>query len=116
MGLREMGRPYYRELAAGYRERRDVLVAGLQEAGFRCHPPQGAYYVLADFSDLSKEDDVTFARTLTRAARVAPVPGSSFFSEGSRGASLVRFAFCKRLETLQAAADRLRRFAAGGGG
>lgn len=114
--LRGLGRPYYAELTEGYRERRDVLVAGLQEAGFRCRPPQGAYYVLADFSDLSREDDTAFARTLTREAGVAPVPGSSFFSEPSRGASVVRFAFCKRLETLQAAAGRLRRFAAAGGG
>jgi len=113
-GLRELGRPYYAERAAGYRQRRDVLVAGLQEAGFGCALPQGAYYVLADFSELSREDDVTFSRTLTREAGVAPVPGSSFFSEPSRGRRLVRFAFCKRIETLEEAAGRLRRFAAAG--
>lgn len=115
VGLRELGRPYYRELAEGYRERRDTLVAGLQAAGFGCRAPQGAYYVLADFSALSDEDDATFARTLTREAGVAPVPGSSFFSEADRGKSLVRFAFCKRLETLQEAAERLRRFGGAGG-
>ncbi|UCC25965.1 MAG: aminotransferase class I/II-fold pyridoxal phosphate-dependent enzyme [Gemmatimonadales bacterium] len=110
VGLRELGRPYYASLAEAYRERRDTLVAGLQAAGFQCTPPQGAYYVLADFSNLSRQDDRAFSRVLTREAGVAPVPGSSFFSEGARGSRLVRFAFCKRLETLQEAAERLRRF------
>jgi aminotransferase len=114
-GLRELGRPYYEELARGYRERRDVLVPALQEAGFECAAPQGAYYVLADFSRLSDLDDAAFALALTRDAGVATVPGSSFYSSPDRGRSLTRFAFCKRLETLEDAADRLRRFAAAGG-
>jgi aminotransferase len=115
VGLRELGRPYYASLAEGYQERRDTLVAGLKAAGFECTAPQGAYYVLADFSSLSREDDDAFSRTLTRQAGVTPVPGSSFFSEASRGSRLVRFAFCKRLETLQEAAHRLRRFGGAGG-
>ena len=90
-------------------------MAGLKAAGFECTAPQGAYSVLADFSRLSREDDDAFSRTLTRQAGVTPVPGSSFFSEASRGSRLVRFAFCKRLETLQEAAERLRRFGGAGG-
>jgi len=83
-------------------------VSALQDAGFACVPPEGAYYVLADFSALSAEDDTTFAKRLTREAGVASVPGSSFFSEPSRGRSVVRFAFCKRVETLREAGERLR--------
>ena len=105
---------YYAALASEYRERRDVLVPALLQAGFRCVPPQGAYYVLADFSDLSSADDQRFARLLAREAGVAPVPGSSFYSEPPGGSTLVRFAFCKRLETLHEAGERLRRFAAAG--
>jgi aminotransferase len=112
--LETLGPEYYQTLAAEYRARRDLLIPALQRAGFRCAAPQGAYYVLADFSELSRADDQSFARALARDAGVAPVPGSSFFSEPARGRSLVRFAFCKRLETLEAAGERLERYASAG--
>jgi aspartate/methionine/tyrosine aminotransferase len=112
--LETLDSEYYAALASEYRERRDVLVPALREAGFRCVPPQGAYYVLADFSDLSRADDQQFARLLAREAGVASVPGSSFYSEPTGGSTQVRFAFCKRLETLHEAGERLRRFAAEG--
>ena len=105
---------YYRSLAADYRARRALLVEALQHAGLDCVAPQGSYYVLADFSAISRTDDQAFARLLAREAGVVPVPGSSFFSEPDRGKTLVRFAFCKRLETLEEAGERLRRFAAAG--
>jgi aminotransferase len=111
VGLDELGDDYYEGMVADYRERREVLVTALQDAGFACRAPEGAYYVLADFSGLSSEDDTTFAKRLTREARVASVPGSSFFSVPDRGRSLVRFAFCKRVETLREAGRRLRDFA-----
>lgn len=115
-GLRELGSDYYATLQAEYRERRDVLVDALRAAGFRCRAPEGAYYVLADFSALSPEDDVTFAKRLTREAGVAPVPGSSFFHGTGGGRSLVRFAFCKRIETLRDAGARLLAYAASASG
>ncbi len=114
VGLDELGAEYYQALVADYAQRREVLVSALRDAGFRCAVPEGAYYVLADFGALSDEDDTTFAKRLAREARVAAVPGSSFFSKPERGHSLVRFAFCKRLETLQEAGDRLRAFAGAG--
>ena len=60
-------------MTAEYAERREVLVSALQDAGFGCQAPQGAYYVLADFSALSDEDSMTFGRRLTAEAGVAPV-------------------------------------------
>ncbi len=114
VGIERLGRDYYAGLVTQYRERGDLLLRALQDAGFRCKAPEGAYYILADFSDLSDEDDTTFAKRLAREARVASVPGSSFFSVPERGHSLVRFAFCKRLETLEEAGERLRRFAGRG--
>ncbi|HEU4564667.1 MAG TPA: aminotransferase class I/II-fold pyridoxal phosphate-dependent enzyme [Gemmatimonadaceae bacterium] len=98
---------YYNHMALDYRRRRDLLVAALDEAGFAFSVPQGAYYVLADFSALSDHVDVEFAKWMTREIGVATVPGSSFYHERERGRSLVRFAFCKRLETLERAAERL---------
>jgi aspartate/methionine/tyrosine aminotransferase len=98
---------YYASLADAYRERRDVLVGALEDAGFRCHVPHGAYYVMTDITALTDEDDVTFARRLTVSPGVATVPGSSFYSRPELGRSKIRFAFPKKLETLRAAAERL---------
>jgi aminotransferase len=110
VGMDELGRDYYDGMIEDYRERRGILVDALRAAGFRCNTPQGAYYVLADFSALSDEDDTTFAKRLTREGGVATVPGSSFFSVPERGRSLVRFAFCKKADTLREAGERLRAF------
>ena len=66
---------------------------------------------MTDIRDLTSDDDVTFARRLIAEAGVAGVPGSSFFSRPELGATKVRFAFPKRLETLAAAAERLSRLA-----
>ena len=112
--LETLGKDYYSQLTSDYRERRDVLLAALERAGFRCVSPDGAYYVLADFSEISRADDRSFALELTRAVGVASVPGSSFFSAPEAGRTLVRFAFCKRLETLHEAGERLARYAAAG--
>ncbi len=98
---------YYASLAASYRERRDVLVAALDDAGFKTYVPDGAYYVMTDISGLTSDDDVTFARALTASPGVATVPGSSFYSRPELGRSKIRFAFPKKLETLNAAAERL---------
>ena len=106
-GLDGLARSYYDELAASYRRRRDLLVAALRATGFRCTPPEGAYYVLADYSALSGEDDVAFARRLVVEHGVASVPGSSFFARPDPSRQLVRFAFCKTDDVLEEAARRL---------
>lgn len=98
---------YYSALADRYLERRDVLIASLEAAGFRTFVPKGAYYVMTDIAGLTDEDDVTFARRLTASPGVATVPGSSFYSRPELGRSKIRFAFPKKLETLEAAAERL---------
>jgi aminotransferase len=98
---------YFNSLSLDYRERREVLSGMLTEAGFRFTQPEGAYYTLADFSELSDEDDVTFAKWMAKEIGVATVPGSSFYSNPADGRNQVRFAFCKKLETLHAAGERL---------
>jgi aminotransferase len=101
---------YYQGLADEYRARRDFLAQPLRDAGFKFAMPAGAYYFFADFSALSKDDDVTFAKWMAREIGVATVPGSSFFRPGApEGRKYVRFAFCKRQETLEAAVERLAR-------
>ena len=105
--LETLGDDYYRALADSYRRRRDLMVEALRTAGFRCIPPAGAYYILADFSDISEEADTLFARDLARNAGVASVPGSSFFANPADGHTLVRFAFCKSESLLRQAGSRL---------
>ena len=98
---------YYETLVRDYRGRRDALLPALREAGFRVSDPAGAYYVMTDIRDLTDEDDTAFAMRLIREVGVAAVPGSSFYSRPELGRTKLRFAFPKRLETLQVAADRL---------
>ena len=71
----------------------------------RC--PEGAYYVLADFSELSDKDDVEFALWLARRSASRRVPGSSFYHAGAGRGNMIRFAFCKKQETLERAAERI---------
>jgi aspartate/methionine/tyrosine aminotransferase len=99
---------YYEQLARSYRARRDRLLPTLQQAGFKVFVPRGAYYIMTDIEGFGFEDDVRFAQHLVKHVGVAVVPGSSFYSDPRDGARQVRFAFCKRDATLDAAAERLR--------
>ncbi|MEO8448360.1 MAG: aminotransferase class I/II-fold pyridoxal phosphate-dependent enzyme [Gemmatimonadota bacterium] len=105
--METLGRDYYDTLALEYRARRDLLVPALREAGFECIAPDGAYYILADFTALSDLPADEFARWLTIKGGVATVPGTSFFSDPARGKHLTRFAFCKTEDLLRSAVERL---------
>ena len=109
VGMETLGRDYYDGLVRDYRRRRDILCPGLLSAGFRCQVPEGAYYVMADFSGLSDLPDDEFSMWLTAEHGVAPVPGSSFYSRPEMGRKYVRFAFCKTEEMLQQAVEQLQR-------
>ncbi len=100
---------YYAELSSGYADRRDRMLAMLERTGFRSFRPAGAYYVMADISGFGFPDDVAFARHLVEQVGVAVVPGSSFFDHPENGKQIVRFCFCKKYETLEAAEEKLRR-------
>jgi aminotransferase len=107
VAVRSFGSSFYDDLSAAYRARRDILQPALVTAGFRCSAPQGAYYILADFSGLSDLSDTDFAVWLSREAGVTPVPGSSFYHDPAAGRSMVRFVFCKTDDILYEAARRL---------
>ena len=100
---------YYSALAHTYQQKRDLLLGILEDAGFRCYVPKGAYYIMCDMSGFGFRDDVTFARYLVEDIGVGAVPGSSFFSDPADGAHLIRFCFAKKPETLAAAAERLQK-------
>jgi N-succinyldiaminopimelate aminotransferase len=93
-----------------YTARRDFLVAALKEAGLQVVVPRGTYFIYAAFGNVYEGDDREFGYWLTREHGVAALPPSSFYHEGiEEGRRLTRFAFCKQMETLEAAAERLRR-------
>ncbi len=101
---------YYAQLKSDYLARREKMMAILEEARFTAQPPEGAYYVMADFGAWNFDgDDFAFARYLPEHYGVAVVPGSSFYATPGMGKRSVRFAFAKKLETLDAAAERLRK-------
>jgi aminotransferase len=100
---------YYAALQEEYRAKRDFIVPVLQGAGFKCGFPEGAYYVMTDISNFGFKDDIEFTKHMIREIGVAVVPGSSFYYDKSLGSQKVRFCFCKRDETLEAAAERLER-------
>ncbi len=100
---------YYQKLAAGYLARRDRTLGILEQAGFQCFKPAGAYYIMTDVSAFGFPDDMAFARYLVEEIGVAVVPGSSFYDNPADGSRQVRFTFCKTDQTLDAAGERLAR-------
>jgi aminotransferase len=100
---------FYQILAKEYQERRNFLLRVLEDVGFRVYRPDGAYYIMTDVSSLSFSDDVAFAYYLVEKIGLATVPGSSFYSVPSRGATKIRFCFSKKMETLKQAAEKLKK-------
>lgn len=104
---------YYEQMRSDYQQRRDLTIDFLTELGFTPVVPEGAYYTMAGYAELPIEqaawDSTRFALWLTREIGVAVVPGKNFYSQPGYGEQTVRFAFPKKLETLHAAAERLRK-------
>jgi aspartate/methionine/tyrosine aminotransferase len=105
-----LGAEYYRRLAEDYGARRDYF-CGILPEDFRVYRPTGAYYVMTDVAAFGFSDDVSFSRHLVEKAGVATVPGSAFYSRPELGRIQIRFCFPKKMETLEQAAERLRKFA-----
>ncbi len=104
---------YYNNLQKEYQRKRDFIVPVLQDVGLKCDAPDGAYYVMAEIADFGFKDDLEFTKYLIREIGVACVPGSSFYKDAESGKNFVRFCFCKKDETLQAAAERLQKLKKG---
>lgn len=88
-----------------YRKRRDLLLSGLNELGFTCSPPAGAFYAFPDVSKLSS-DSREAAEILLDRAQVATVPGAVF---GPHGEGHVRFSFSTSIETIEGGLESMRR-------
>lgn len=102
------GPEFFDDLRAGYEQKRAFLLEALQQVGFGCVVPEGAYYIMADIRPLTDMDDLTFSRHLIEKVGVASVPGSSFHNDRELGRNYVRFTFSKSEATLAEAALRLK--------
>lgn len=102
---------YFDELTAGYHQRRDIMMSTLEELGFSAILPEGAYYTMADYTELdipqASWDSTRFAHWMTTEIGVAVVPGTSFYSLPGYGRQSIRFAFPKKVVTLREAAERM---------
>ncbi|TVQ51424.1 MAG: aminotransferase class I/II-fold pyridoxal phosphate-dependent enzyme [Phycisphaerales bacterium] len=98
---------YFDEFRAAYKRRRDLLVDGLARVGFKVHPPQGTYFVLADHTPFGFANDVAFCKYLIEEIGVAAIPPSAFYANPEEGKDLVRFAFCKSEAMLREAISRM---------
>jgi N-succinyldiaminopimelate aminotransferase len=98
---------FYAAFADDLKAKRDRLCAGLEAAGLEPLRPAGTYFVNAGVDG----DGAAFCRDLPARAGVVAIPTSVFYDDPEAGASLVRFAFCKRHEVIDEAAARLARAA-----
>lgn len=111
--MNTMSPDYYDELRNFYCKRRDFLVEALTSVGFDVAVPKGTYFVLADFSKIFDGDDRAFARHLIEEHGVAAIPPSVFYDvDPTAGQHLIRFAFCKKMDTLEAAVERIAKLSA----
>lgn len=106
---------YYTALAADYQRKRDYLAEALREAGLDVEIPASAFFIMAGIQPLGFDDDFAFCKYLAAKVGVAAIPPSAFYSEAHKamGKGYARFAFCKTMEMLQRAKERLARLKRG---
>jgi L-glutamine---4-(methylsulfanyl)-2-oxobutanoate aminotransferase len=106
---------YFDELAASYGKKRDFLAGVLRGLGFEFRNPEGSYFIYADHRPVSGRlglhDDDSMSKHLIEKVGVAAIPPSVFYEDKQEGSKYLRFAFCKKDETLTAAAERLKKLA-----
>ncbi|MEQ1785573.1 MAG: pyridoxal phosphate-dependent aminotransferase [Acidimicrobiales bacterium] len=102
-----LGDAFYTDLRDTLRAKRDLLCDGLRSAGFEVFVPQGTYFATVDIRSVGGTDGLEFCRSLPERCGVVAVPSSVFYEQPATGQHLVRFAFCKRIEVLTEAVERL---------
>lgn len=104
----QLPQTYYENMRATYLRKRDFVVNELQKIGFDLCEPQGAYYIMADFSKLGFKNDLEAVETLLNKTKVATVTGSSFYLDPIKGQNHVRFCYALNEEKLSQAMKQLQ--------
>ena len=102
----------FKTIHAPFLQKRDLLVDALRSSGFKITPPDGAYYLFADYQSvptIGSMNATDAALYMTEHIGVAPVPGDNFYKEGDEGDRYLRFAFCRTIDSLTEAAERLKK-------
>ena len=100
---------FFHGIATDLQAKRDRLLPGLVQAGFTVYPTSGTYFVTVDIRPLQPDGDgMAFCRALPGHCRVVAIPNEVLYANKAEGRHLVRFAFCKRLDVIDEAVDRLR--------
>ncbi len=107
VGLR-LGDDFFDGYTAEMRAKRDRLCAGLAEAGLDVLEPQGTYFASCDIRSIGETNGIDFCMALPERAGVVAVPTMVFYDDEEAGAPIIRFAFCKKDEVLDAAVHRLK--------
>ena len=103
---------FFAALSADLQAKRDRLLPGLAAAGFAVHPTSGTYFATVDIRPLRPDGDgMAFCRQLPTTCGVVAIPAEVLYMNRHEGRHLVRFAFCKRLDVIDDAVDRLQRLA-----
>lgn len=96
----------YLNLSTFYQKKRDKFLSLINNSRFKALPCKGTYFLMLDYSVISKESDMKFAKRLTVESKVACIPTSSFYHDGD-DLKVLRFCFAKKDETLEQAAEIL---------
>ena len=105
----------FKDIHKPFLQKRDLLLNALQSIGFKITPPDGSYYLFADYRSVPTLCDMNAtdaAMYMTREIGVTPVPGDNFYATGNDGDQYLRFAFCRTLDSLSEAAERLKKLKA----
>ena len=103
-----LGGEHFRESAAGYQRRRDLLAEGLAEIGFTVHSPEGALFVVAGAGPLGVEDGLQFCLELPERCGVVAVPNQALYVDTEIPRPEIRFTFCKEASVIEEGLRRLR--------
>lgn len=95
------------QLARSLQARRDLLVAGLADAGLTARAPEGTYFATTDISHLGWADGREFCLALPEVAGVVAIPTQVFYDDQDAGRHLVRWAFCKEADVISEGVRRL---------
>jgi aminotransferase len=107
-GLANIDPSFYNEMKNYYQKNRDLLINTLLKKNIRVYIPQGAYYLLADFTPLGFKDGKEIANKILEKYKIATVPGVSFYENNKyEGNKLIRFCFAKEYNILKKACERL---------
>jgi methionine aminotransferase len=98
----------YLDLPNFYQQKRDKFLNLTQDSRFKALACKGTYYQMLDYSQISNEADIEFAKRLTTEFGVAAIPPSAFYHRRQDN-KVLRFCFAKKSETLERAAERLCR-------